>query len=63
MDDDEFYEKDIDWFVYQLSTKLFDLRNNIDDRKIEFLDRIKLELGEDIYYRVIDGYVRGAHDT
>jgi len=59
--DDKLYDYDIEQYIYQLTTALFDCFGT--SYMDEFLKRIKEESGEDIYYAVIEGYVYGRHDT
>lgn len=59
--DEKLYDIDIEQYIYRLTTALFDCFGT--SYMDEFLKRIKDELGEDIYYAVIEGYVYGRHDT
>lgn len=54
-------DHDIDCVVYSFSTALFDCFNS--EEKESWLNDVKKRMGKDFYYKVIEGYVLGNHDT
>jgi hypothetical protein len=60
--DDRLNNYDRDDCIYLLSTALFDCWGTGRQQE-SFLDEIEKEFGRDFYLEVIDGFVRGLHDT
>jgi len=61
LEDDELEALTIEHIIHRLSTCLFDCFDS--SYKFELLDKIRKNLGEDIYFKVIEGYVLGEHST